>query len=277
MSPTERIAQTFPDINSQGLNTSGTAAGVRSFPQPFVGLASGVDVLIQRGSVFLGGSFDIPANPSSATFILSTPVDVTKSWIVDRGQNGVTNASIEQRWRLNGNFSGIVAGFASSVTWNRGIWPDPGSPTAPLPRASRITQFFTVVSHTGAGGTSADVNVVNCDFDMGVLGAASTGSCIVAGVGAPAGAPATGISFAELAKSFCYLRGIDYFPVPPALPSTNISIQVRPETWHGTLTLITTPGVETLIRYDRFYPGQITAPACGQGDLRVYVTAVMFI
>jgi hypothetical protein len=79
-----------------------------------------------------------------------------------------------------------------------------------------------------------------------------------------------------VAKSFCYLRGIDYAIVPPAVG--NISTQRNPETWHGTLKLITLPGLITLIRYDRFTPGETTpAGACGRGDLQVYVTAVMFI
>jgi hypothetical protein len=260
MSPTERIAQTFPDINSQGLNTSGTAAGVRSFPQPFVGLATGTDVLIQRGSVLLVGP---PTNALTAVFVLGTPVDVTKSWIVDRGQNGVGNGSREQRWRTHMNFSGIAAGFASSITVTRGL------------AFQGVTQFFTVVSHTGAGGTSADVIVVNCDFDMGVSGVAATGSCIVAGPGAPVGAPPP-LTAAQLAKSFCIMRGIDYKIVPPAVGSA--TVHQHPETWHGSMTLIGVPAIITLIRYTRFTPGDTSpAGACGRGDLRVYVTAVMFI
>jgi hypothetical protein len=261
MSPTERIAQTFPDINSQGLNTSGTAAGVRSFPQPFVGLSTGTEVLIQRGSLLLAGP---PINDLSKTFILPTPVDVTKSWIVDRGQNGTGNGSVETRWRVHMNFSGIAGGIASSITVTRAT-PFQG-----------VTQFFTVVSLTGAGGTSVDVNVVNCDFDMGVGGVASVGSCRVAGAGAPAGAPVSELSTAQLAKSFCYLRGIDYTANQGATaPSENAGDQ--PETWHGTLELVSVPTITTLVIYRRFYPGGITATDCGQGDLQVYITAVMFV
>ena len=82
MSPTERIAQTFPDIDSQGLNTSGTAAGVRSFPQPFVGIASGgVDILIQNGVV------NIPLLTNSTFTAIGTSVDVARSFIQYRGCN----------------------------------------------------------------------------------------------------------------------------------------------------------------------------------------------
>lgn len=146
--PTERIAQTFPDINSAGLNTSGTAAGIRSFPDPFIGVASGANVLVQRGRISIaGGSL-------TGSLVMATPVDVTRSWILYNGTLVNSSATSPSSWRVHLSFTSIAAGFSDEVLATRGT----SGPSLDL--------GFQVISYTGTGGDSIDVKVADVSPDV---------------------------------------------------------------------------------------------------------------
>lgn len=263
MSPTERIAQTFPDIDSQGLNTSGTAAGVRSFPQPFVGVTSGVDILIQNGS----GTIVQPA--TSVPVAIGTSVDVTRSIIRFRGCNVASDVTTAPdpagpvddppTWRLRLNFTSIVGGMSSTVTVRRGT----------SFRGSTLTGYFTVITFDGANTDSGDIRI---ERGMVTVAAPSTGGDIIL-----AGPQLTS---AELLRSFCFIRGVDFrnlpFPAGSCASGTGTACWKHPEQHKGTVMLVNS-GPDTVIRYSRFTPGSTIGPDhCGNSDVIVHATAVIF-
>jgi hypothetical protein len=144
---TERIAQTFPDINSAGLNTSGTAAGIRSFPDPFIGLVSGGNVLVQRGRISVGGG------SLTGSLVMATPVDVTRSWILYNGTFVNSSTSAVSSWRVHLTFTSIAAGFSDEVLATRGS------------SGVSLDIGFQVISYTGTGGSSIDVKVADVGPD----------------------------------------------------------------------------------------------------------------
>lgn len=247
-----RIAQTFPDINSSGL-TVATSAGVRSFPEPFIAIPGGVDVLIQNRSVTLAAG--------ALTFVdaLPTSVDITKSFIQFRGLNVSTSTTSPNAWRTRISFSGIVGSTASSVTTFR--------------RQTGITAidvYYTVVAFLGSATTSADMRVENCDFT--VAAPSTSGSCPL---------PGGQLTTAELARSFCFVRGIEFDNQPPVLgdpcsSGTGTACWKHPEQQRGTIRMHNS-GPDTLISYSRFTPGSPIGPDhCGSSNVDVYVTAVIF-
>jgi len=211
---TERIAQTFPDINSQGLNTSGTAAGVRSFPQPFVGIVSGVEVSMEDVTISLG------VGVSSAVVLLSTPVDITTSFISYRGCNVFSSTLFPSHWRNRQIFSGIVGSTASSIT---GLRPVTGG-------VSAMDIYVTVVSYTGVGGTSGDIRIIDT-AGPGQVSPPSTSPVpgtdlplegadlwVQVNFGAAGGSRAIALpqlTTAELARNIINFQGAEFIPFPP--------------------------------------------------------------
>ena len=257
MSPTERIAQTFPDIASQGLNTSGTAAGVRSFPQPFIGVSTGVDILIQNETLTL------LAGVTTSSVLLGTSVDVTKSFIQQRGvtvsasaMSGATFLVSPHRSRQR--FVNIVADISGEVRLTRQtgfLSPD-------------ATFYFTVVTFLGSNTDSGDIRIEN-----GQAFTSSTTAIITL--------PGPQLTAAELLRSFCFIRGIDFQDLPIVLGNackagTGTACWMHPEQWHGSVELAN-QGLDTVIRYSRFTTGTTAgANHCGRSELIVYATAVIF-
>ncbi len=257
---TERIAQTFPDIASQGLSTQGTAAGVRSFPQPFIGggAGGGVEVLIQNHMVTLGVGTLI----SSVT--LGTPVDVGKSFIRYRGSNVLGSTEAINEWRTRHTLSSFVGSIASDVTVER------------TNSTVGLDVYFTVVTFTGAGGTSADIRI-----ERGTITAIG-----------PAGATiliTPPLSDADFARAFIIFRGIEFqrqVPTPPSpcFAGTGIECQFAAEQGQGGVRAFTqvVAGVpiSTQIQYTRFSGGfsGVIPPTdhCGRSDIAFHVTMVIF-
>lgn len=267
---TERIAQTFPDIASQGLSTSGTAAGVRSFPQPFIGggAGGGVGVLIQAAMITLG----IGTLISSVT--LGTPVDVGKSFIRYRGCNVLGSTEAVNEWRTRHAFSSFVGSIASDVTAER------------RNSTVRTDVYFTVVTFTGAGGTSADLRI-----EKGVCITDTTG-----GIGRPDKdgifiLPLPQLTAAEMARAFVIFRGGEFIPFPgtlgdPCSAGTGTAgggfCWTLPEHNHARVQLRNN-GPFTEVVVDRgtggYTPGAPFPPPadhCGQSDLEWQVTVVVF-
>ena len=261
MSPTERIAQTFPDIASQGLNTSGTAAGVRSFPQPFIGVTSGVEILIQNAML------TIPSPGLSATATLGTTVDITKSLIIYRGVNvnGFTDANVScHRTRMD--FRNIVADMSFEVRARRSSDFVPPASTCPT-----VDVYFTVVTFTGANTDSADIRIERCFTS--IIHPATTGSCIL---------PGAQLTPAELVKSFVFIRGIEFARFPQTLGDScssggvGLNCWKRPEQQRTTVELKNV-GPNTVVEAVRFTAGDVSGfPDCGESDIDVYFTAVIF-
>lgn len=230
---TERIAQTFPDINSQGLNTSGTAAGVRSFPDPFVGVSTGIDVLVQRGII------NVPVGSLTATFVLPTPVDVARSWIIFMGQDVKTSTIEFTRWRVHLSFASIVGGFSDTVLVTR------------LATGTELDVHFQVVAYPGTGGTSIDVKIAHLapnglsdEYDFKTFSTASQAQVTIVD-------PTTGLDL-DLGsqfdtppgrltnfwdRAFPVLRGIDWRQAPPSPSVITPTSRFHPEQWHGRLLL----------------------------------------
>lgn len=300
--PTERIAQTFPDINSAGLNTSGTAAGIRSFPDPFIGVVSGANVLVQRGRISMaGGSL-------TGSLVMATPVDVTRSWILYNGTFVNSSTGNVASWRTHLSFTSIAAGFSDEVLATRGT----SGPSLDL--------GFQVISYTGSGGDSIDVKVA----DVGP--AASPPFCFAIG-GSPgpydmtnnqrvpntSGAfgftsasarvidPATGLDLdlgptagGALTNAIQIFRGLEFTEVGASFSTPPLS-RFHPEQWHGELAIQrlssgTPPpnsasGFATVLSYRNYqhgsnfrsFPGGIpTGIACGAQCIGVYASLVWF-
>jgi len=253
MSPTERIAQTFPDIDSQGLNTSGTAAGVRSFPQPFVGISAGVDITIQNGVV------NIPIGTNSTFTAIGTSVDVARSFIQYRGCNVLSSSIFVSTWRTRINFRAIVGGFSSSVRARRNFNTD-----------SAVDVYFTVVTFTGANTDSADIRIENCDFPT-VAAPSTSGTCILAG---------PQLTAAELLRAIVFVRGLEFIRIPggasPCRAGTGTECTRHIEQAHGTIMLVNSGG-NTELRYSRFTAGNTIGPDhCGTSNVDVSATVVIF-
>ncbi len=271
---TERIAQTFPDINSAGLNTSGTAAGIRSFPDPFIGIAGSAGVLVQRGVI------NVPAGSLTGTLALGTPVDVTRSWINYRGQNVVTSTTDFSRWRNHLSFTGIVGSLSSTVLATRGTI------------GTELNIHLTVFTYTGGpGGTSIDVETADVgptgggvadpeDFTIPLVGSFKTVLVRNAlGNFFDLGSP-------DPPNAFCVLRGVSMEE------KGNINVpspdsRFHPEQWHGHLEIdrSSVPFAErppTLGASISFRPGSrgnfFTGPpsGCGGRELLIYATLVWF-
>ncbi len=268
---TERIAQTFPDINSQGLNTSGTAAGVRSFPDPFVGIAGTAGVLVQRGVI------NVPAGSLTGTLALATAVDVTRSWINYRGQNVVTSTTAIARWRNHLSFTSIVGSLSSTVLATRGVI------------GTELNIHLTVFSYTGGpGGTSIDVET----GDVGPTGG---------GVADPEDftIPTNGnfktvlvrnklgnffsLGAQDPPNAFVVLRGIS-FEEDCGLAGPGCTARFHPEQWHGSLeidnrgvpVLDRPPSVGAAVTFRRADRGSRQAGGCGGSEVLVYATLVWF-
>jgi len=280
MSPTERIAQTFPDVNSAGLNTSGTAAGVRSFPDPFIGIAGTAGVLVQRGVI------NVPAGSLTGTLALGTPVDVTRSWINYRGQNVVTSTTAFARWRNNLSFTGIVGSLSSTVLATRGVV------------GTELNIHLTVFTYTGGpGGTSIDVEAADVgptgggiadpeDFTIGttanfktVLVRNKLGNFFsLVGTGPPP------------TRAFVVLRGISFEEIPGFGPPAVVTSRFHPEQWHGSLEIdrrgtggappgpgpLPNPPVGAAVTFRRDDRGSGAVAGCGQSEVKVYATLVWF-
>ena len=233
--PTERIAQTFPDINSQGLNTSGTAAGVRSFPQPFVATASGVGIQLQNITI------TVPIGSLSSTDVLPTPVDITKSFIVFRGVNQPVSSVFHSVWRTRISFTSIVGSVASAVVTTRRVTG-----------VSSLDVYYTVVTFTGVGGTSADIRIERCTGSTvpytGCNPDASA-TCILGGAQ---------LTAAELARALVIFRGVEFHRFPGGASAcsrgTGTECQFHPEQCHGTLRL-SNISPDTVLSYTRFTGG----------------------
>ena len=272
---TERIAQTFPDINSQGLNTSGTAAGVRSFPDTFVAVAGSAGVLVQRGVI------NVPAGSLTGTLALGTPVDVTRSWINYRGQNVVTSTTAFARWRNNLSFTGIVGSLSSTVLATRGVV------------GTELNIHLTVFTYTGGpGGTSIDVEAADVgptgggltdpeDFTIGtnfnfktVLVRNKLGNFFSL-VGSNPDPPI---------NAFVVLRGISFEEVPGFGPPAVVTSRFHPEQWHGTLEIDRRtipvadrpPMTGAAVTFRRDDRGSGAVLGCGQSEILVYATLVWF-
>jgi hypothetical protein len=269
-----RIAQTFPDINSTGL-TIGTAAGVRSFPEPFIATPGSVGALIQRGVI------NVPSGSLTGTLVLGTAVDVSRSWINYRGQNVVTSTTAVGRWRTHLSFTAIVGGFSSTVLATRGV------------AGTELNIHLTVVSYSGTGGTSIDVKT----SDVGPTGAGpgsvedftipQTGSFKTVAVRDPS----TGLFFSlggrDPTNAFVVFRGVSMEE------KGNISVpspdsRFHPEQWHGHLRINTVSTVFELppgpvdSAAITFRPGNrgnffLGPPSgCGGRELKIYATLVWF-
>lgn len=294
---TERIAQTFPDINSQGLNTSGTAAGIRSFPDPFVAVAGQSGVLVQRGVITVA--------PGSLTgsLVIATPVDVTRSFVVFAGQIVKGSTIVLSSWRVHLAFTSIAAGFSDEVLATRAL------------AGVGLDISFSVVSYTGTAGSSIDVKVADVgpaasppfcfsqfpppsapgpyDFTnnqrvpntSGIFGTTVASARVVD--------PATGLDL-DLgvdfsSNSFTVFRGLEFTEVG-ASNSTPPSSRFHPEQWHGELTTFrssagTPPpnsasGFATGIQYRNYQGGSnFRTPAqtaCGSQCIGVYASLVWF-
>ena len=276
---TERIAQTFPDINSQGINTSGTAAGVRSFPDTFVGIAGSAGVLVQRGVI------NVPAGSLTGTLALATAVDVTRSWINYRGQNVVTGTTAFARWRNHLSFTGIVGSLSSTVLVTRGVV------------GTELNIHLTVFTYTGvAGGTSIDMEAADVgptgggiadpeDFTIGsganfktVLVRNALGNFFSL-VGTSPGAPT---------NAFVVLRGVSMEQIPGL--SASPTSRFHPEQWHGSLEIdrrgtggappgpgpLPNPPVGAAVTFRRDSRGSTAAVGCGGSEVKVYATLVWF-
>ncbi len=279
---TERIAQTFPDINSAGLNTSGTAAGVRSFPDPFIGIAGSAGVLVQRGVI------NVPAGSLTGTLALGTPVDVTRSWINYRGQNVVTSTTDYVRWRNHMSFTAIVGSLSSTVLATRGRI------------GTELNIHLTVFTYTGGpGGTSIDVETA----DVGPTGGGvadpedftipSPGSFKTVLVRNKLG------NFFDLGSqdptnAFVVLRGVSMEEIGN-INVTSPTSRFHPEQWHGTLeidrrgvpALDQPPTIGTAVTFRPGSRGSFFASAppaagpprphgCGGRELKIYATLVWF-
>lgn len=242
-----RIAQTYPDINSSG-STIATSAGVRSLPEPFISLATGVEVLIQNGVV------NIPLLSLSASAVLGTSVDVARSFIQYRGCNVLATSTCVTTWRNRINFTSIVGGFSSTVTARRNLSTD-----------AAVDVYFTVVTFTGANTDSADIRIENCDFPT-VTAPNTSGTCVLAG---------PQLTTAELARAIVFVRGIEFIQnTGPSGAGTKPGEHI--EQCHGTLNLVNSGG-NTELRYSRFTPGSLAGPDdCGNSDVDVYATVVIF-
>lgn len=274
---TERIAQTFPDINSAGLNTSGTAAGVRSFPDPFIGIAGTAGVLVQRGVI------NVAAGSLTGTLALGTPVDVTRSWINYRGQNVVTSTTAFARWRNHLSFTGIVGSLSSTVLATRGVI------------GTELNIHLTVFTYTGGpGGTSIDVETADVgptgggvadpeDFTIPTNGNFKTvlvrdklGNFFFLG-------PGTDGNGQDPSNAFVVLRGISMeergniaVPAPTS--------RFHPEQWHGSLEidvrsvpiLDRPPNVGAAVTFRRDSRGSGSLGGCGLSEVLVYATLVWF-
>lgn len=245
---TERIAQTFPDINSAGLNTSGTAAGIRSFPDPFIGLVSGGNVLVQRGIIIVG------SGSLTGSLVFATPVDVTRSWILFTGLFVNSSTSVVSTWRVHLSFTSIAAGFSDEVLATRA--------TAGV----SLDVSFTVVSYTGTGGSSIDVKVADVGpdaspplcksgfagnvigpYDMtnsqrvpntsGIFGNTTASARVVD--------PATGLDldlgvdgggFPLLDNAIPIFRGLEFIEVGASFSTPPVS-RFHPEQWQGSLEI----------------------------------------
>ncbi len=280
---TERIAQTFPDINSAGLNTSGTAAGIRSFPDPFIGIATSAGVLVQRGVI------NVPAGSLTGTLALGTPVDVTRSWINYRGQNVVTSTTDYARWRNHMSFTGIVGSLSSTVLATRGRI------------GTELNIHLTVFTYTGGpGGTSIDVKTADVgptgggvadpeDFTFRVVD--SFKNVLVRD-------PATGLFFflggPNPTNAFVVLRGVS-MDEEGNVNVTSPTSRFHPEQWHGSLEVDVRgvpgpsqpPPVGTSVTFRSGQRGNFFASAppaggpprphgCGGRILKVYATLVWF-
>ena len=271
---TERIAQTFPDINSAGLNTSGTAAGIRSFPDPFIGVASSAGVLVQRGVI------NVPAGSLTGTLALGTPVDVTRSWINYRGQNVVTSTTAFARWRNNLSFTGIVGSLSSTVLATRGVI------------GTELNIHLTVFTYTGGpGGTSIDVEAADVgptgggiadpeDFTIGVTSNFKT--VLVRN--------ALGNFFSLVGSNpdppinaFVVLRGIS-FEEDCGAAGPGCTSRFHPEQWHGTLEIDRRtipvadrpPMTGAAVTFRRDSRGSRQLLGCGGSVVLVYATLVWF-
>jgi len=294
---TERIAQTFPDINSQGLNTSGTAAGVRSFPDPFVAIASGAGVLVQRGKIVVG------SGSLTASLVLATPVDVTRSWILFTGLFVNSSTTNLATWRVHLAFTSIAAGFSDEVLATR--------TTAGV----SLDVSFTVVSYTGTGGSSIDVKVADVgpaasppvcsaspspsdpgpyDFTSsqkvpntsGIFGNTAAGARVVD--------PATGLDLdlgiaSGITNAVPIFRGLEFTEVGASF-STPPTSRFHPEQWQGQLNLVrssagipapnSASGFATVIEYSNYAHGSnfrtLAQNACGAQCLGVYASLIWF-
>lgn len=251
-----RIAQTFPDINSSGL-TVATAAGVRSFPEPFIAIPGGVDVRIQNAT----GT--IAAGASSVAVALGTGVDVTRSFIQYRGCNVLASDGLEPTSFFNRmNFTSIVGSISSEVTIRRNHG---GFPVYPA-----VDYYFTTVTFEGTNTDSGDIRVE--DGSVSIASPSTGGDIILAGPQLTAG---------ELLRSFCFIRGVEFIRQPPILgdpcsAGTGTACWKHPEQWHGDVRLVNS-GPDTVIRYSRFTPGSTIGPDhCGTSNVDVYATAVIF-
>ena len=275
---TERIAQTFPDINSQGLNTSGTAAGVRSFPDPFIGIAGTAGVLVQRGVI------NVPAGSLTGTLALGTPVDVTRSWINYRGQNVVTSTTAIARWRNHLSFTSIVGSLSSTVLATRGVM------------GTELNIHLTVFSYTGGpGGTSIDVETA----DVGPTGGgvadpedftiASNGNFRNVLVRNKLGnffslAPGTDGNGQDPSNAFVVLRGLSVQEIQTDINVPAPTSRFHPEQWHGSLeidvrsvpVLDRPPNVGASITFRRDDRGSPNVGGCGRTEVLVYATLVWF-
>jgi hypothetical protein len=275
---TERIAQTFPDINSQGLNTSGTAAGVRSFPDTFVAAATSSGVLVQRGVI------NVAAGSLTGTLALGTPVDVTRSFINYRGQNVVTSTTAFARWRNHLSFTGIVGSLSSTVLATRGVI------------GTELNIHLTVFTYTGGpGGTSIDMEAADVgptgggiadpeDFTIGsganfktVLVRNALGNFFSLGTPDPSNA-------------FVVLRGISVEEIQTDINVPAPTSRFHPEQWHGSLEIdvrgtggappgpgpLPNPPVGAAVTFRRDDRGNSNVGGCGRTEVLVYATLVWF-
>ena len=295
--PTERIAQTFPDINSAGLNTSGTAAGIRSFPDPFIGVTSGANVLVQRGSISVGGG------SLTGSLVMATPVDVTRSWILFTGMFVNSSTIVVSSWRVHLAFTSIAAGFSDEVLATRAL------------AGPSLDVSFTVVSYTGTGGDSIDVKVADVGpaasppdcttspgpYNMtnnqtvpntsGIFGFTAASARVVD--------PATGLDLdlgpeSGITNAVPIFRGLEFTEVGASF-STPPTSRFHPEQWNGHLEIrrssAGTPppnsasGFATQLVYRQFahgsnfrsFPGGIpTGQGCGAQCMGIYASLLWF-
>jgi len=236
---------------------------------------------------------------------MSTPVDITKSFILFTGQFVKGSTSVVSSWRVHLAFTSIASGFSDEVLATRGI------------AGVGLDVSFTVVSYTGAGGDSIDVKVadvapaqqpVQCltgfggsgigfpgpyDFTSsrrdpntsGIFGNASAGARVVD--------PATGLDLdlgtSNPTNAFVIFRGLDFYEIG-ASNSTPPTSRFHPEQWHGELSIgrtsggtpppnsvsgfATTIGFRNMATGSNFRtPAQI---ACGSSCVGVYASLVWF-
>lgn len=298
--PTERIAQTFPDINSSVLNTSGTAAGIRSFPDPLAaGAPSQSGVLVQRGSISVG------SGSLTGSLVFATPVDVTRSWILFTGLFVNSSTSVVSTWRVHLAFTSIAAGFSDEVLATRA--------TAGV----SLDVSFTVVSYTGTAGSSIDVKVADVGpdasppfcktgffgnvigpYDMtnsqrvpntsGIFGNTSASARVID--------PATGLDLdlgvaSGITNAIPIFRGLEFVEVGASFSTPPVS-RFHPEQWQGLLDIIRTSsgtpppnsasGFATSLRYRNYAHGSNfrdanpASLACGAQCIGVYASLLWF-